>query len=276
MQTPKNKVLLKLDKLYTDELILEGGLKLYLDPTFRPEWNVTVSGTISALPKDGLMGLRLGERVFFSYNVVNERKWEDDRKFFVRNNVGNEMMREYTDKMGGTIKVVAFHGAIKKNWGATYVDEFGRFVDGCQGDEEDIDRWLAANFKFGYAQDMIYKNLVHVDGYDFWMAEAEDIFAVKRKGKLVATKGYAICKPIKIDISKRIAIEKGIFLPTNAIVAVPQDRAKVITMGKCADNYPVSAEDGDVVKFENRMVEKYTFEGENYFVVKHNRILGKV
>jgi hypothetical protein len=136
LYSPTNKLLLTLDKLYTDEIILSGGLKLYFDPSFKPEWNVTVTGTIAAVPREGLAGFKIGDKVYFSYQVVSERKWEDDKKFFVRNIVGNEMLKEWTDKMGGTIKVVAFQGkGFEKKWVATYVNEYGDFVAGCQGKE---------------------------------------------------------------------------------------------------------------------------------------------
>lgn len=273
---PKNKILLALDKLYTDELILEGGLKLYLDPSFRPNWHVTVTGTIAALPKDGIPGFEVGQKVYFSYHIVNERKWEDDRDFFVRNKEGNEFIRQYTDKKGGTINVVAFPGIITKRWGASYTNEYGEFVAGYQGDEEGVDNWLATNFKFGYSQDKKYKNLLEIDRADYWMASPDDIFAVKTEEGMKATPGYAICRPTSIDISKRVAIRKGIFIPDSTIVVKPQDRGLVHSMGECLPGLKVEAKEGDVVLFPERLVEKYEFDHEQFFVVRHRRMLAVV
>jgi co-chaperonin GroES (HSP10) len=276
LHTPTNKLLLTLDKLYTDEIILSGGLKLYLDPSFRPEWNVTVTGTVAALPREGIPGLSIGAKVHFSYLVVYQRKWEDDKKFFVRNVLGNEMVKEWTDKMGGTIKVVAFQGkGFEKKWGATYVNEYGDFVAGCQGKESDIDRWMAANFKFGYSQDMKYKNLLEIDGEDYWMAHKDDIFATVVDGKLQATPGNAICKPVRIDIGRRIAIENGLRIPSKDVILVPQDRGILVSMGAQAE-LKVTAKEGQTVLFPTNLIEKYSFDGENYFVVKHRRLLAVV
>lgn len=276
MNSPINKVLLELDKLYTDEIITAGGLKLYLDPSYRPEWNVTVSGTIAGLPRDGIAGLEVGDRVFFSYHVVNEKTWEDDRSFFVRNLDGNEFVREYTDKMGGTIKVVAFPGVITKRWAGAYVDEFGVFIDGCQGSESDVERWMS-QFKFGYSKDLLYKNLVESNGMDYWLADTDMIYAVKRKKNIEATPGYAICKPLVLDLTDQVNLQNGLSLPVMSVKGRLEDRARIISMGEKLQNATtVSANTGDIVFFQEKYVERYDFDGNQYYVVKHSRILAKV
>lgn len=274
---PTNRILLKLDKLYTDELITEGGLKLYFDPSFSPEWNVTCTGTVAALPRKALPDLQIGDKVYFTYHIVNERKWEDDKKFFVRNNLGNEYIREYTDKLGGTIKVMRFPNGkgFAEKWGAAYINEYQVHIDGCQGSEKDIDRWLAANFQYGYAQQMKYKNLIEISGDDFWIAKDVEIFAIKRGDELIATPGYAICKPLRIDIGMRVAIAEGIQVPENTMILIPEDRGEIIAMGP-EKGMKISAKKGNTVLFNKKLVEKYEFDGEKLFVVKHNRILAIV
>jgi hypothetical protein len=130
----------------------------------------------------------------------------------------------------------------------------------------DIDRWMAANFKFGYSQDMKYKNLLEIDGQDYWTAHIGTTFLLlsAKDGKIQATPGNAICKPVRIDIGRRVAIEHGLHIPSKDIIMIPQDRGELVSLGAGGN---ISAKVGDTILFQDNMVEKYVFEGQNYWVL---------
>lgn len=70
------KIIVTLEKKYVDEIqFLEG--KLYLDPTYRPEWNAFKYGTVHAIPKrnefvsdDFVYNVEVGDKLYINYGVI--------------------------------------------------------------------------------------------------------------------------------------------------------------------------------------------------------------
>jgi co-chaperonin GroES (HSP10) len=76
---PSGKIYVKLDKRFNDEIITESGVRLFLDPTWRPEWNVCIHGEVVSIPhklgnqleNNGIMPVvEVGDKVYFSYQVA--------------------------------------------------------------------------------------------------------------------------------------------------------------------------------------------------------------
>lgn len=269
MYSPKNRAILELDQKFTDEIILEGGLKLYLDPSYRPEWNVTVTGTVKALPRDYQGELEVGQKVFFSYMVVNQRTFKSDEDYFLPTMEGSDFFKEFQDKRGRQITVLAFPEVITKRWAGSLYDETG-WIDGCQGSESDVERWLS-QFKFGTNEDQVYKNLLEIDGKDYWLCDLDLIFAHKPKKNLKALGSYVLLKPIDIDVTERIKIMKGIEIPESSIKMRREDCGRVVSV----PNKKITLNEGDIGFFNMRFAEKYDFEGNQYFIVKQDRILSR-
>lgn len=78
MKSP-TKIIVTLEKKFIDELDFNGG-KIYLDPTYRPEWNAFPYGTVVASPmrnpnlpiQDFHYNVKDGDRLYLNYGVVND------------------------------------------------------------------------------------------------------------------------------------------------------------------------------------------------------------
>lgn len=79
LKSLRDLIIVKIDKAFQDEIITEGGLKLYKDVHFDSEWSVTCVGTVVSAPsiiskRVDLRGLQNevndGDTIFFSYMVV--------------------------------------------------------------------------------------------------------------------------------------------------------------------------------------------------------------
>lgn len=269
MNSPIGRVLLELDSKYTEEIILEGGLKLYLDPSYSPEWNVTVTGKIAALPRGYEGPLKEGSKVFFSYLVVNDRKFKPEDEYFVTTIGGNEYFQEYQDRNGRVMRIVAFPKSFGGFlWSGTLFDESG-LIDGCQGGQSEVERWKA-QFSFGSNDQQVYKNLVEIEGKDYWICDMDWIFAYKNGKNIKAINDYVILKPIEIDVTEAVKIQNGIALPETSIKYRREDCGRVVSVGKES-----SLKESDIAFFSGRFAEKYDFDGNQYYILKHDRILAK-
>jgi co-chaperonin GroES (HSP10) len=70
------KIFIKLEKKFNDELDFNGG-KIYLDPTYRPEWNVVSHGLVHSVPlrnpnidDEFVFNVQVGDKLYFNYGVV--------------------------------------------------------------------------------------------------------------------------------------------------------------------------------------------------------------
>lgn len=86
-KAPVDNYIIKLDKAFQDEITTPGGLKLYMDTHYSPEWNTTVTGTIVSLPnrlskRPELRGKVIegaeGEEVIISYMVVYDMEQREN------------------------------------------------------------------------------------------------------------------------------------------------------------------------------------------------------
>jgi co-chaperonin GroES (HSP10) len=75
MKSP-TKIIITLEKQYNDEIDFNGG-KIYLDPTYRPEWNAFPYGTVVAAPArnqfiadDFVHNVQVGDKIYINYGVV--------------------------------------------------------------------------------------------------------------------------------------------------------------------------------------------------------------
>ena len=74
-----NKIFVKIDKKFQDEVETESGIKFYKDPTFNPEDNSTNFGIVAFIPEtvdkvnveeDFIHNVQVGDKLYFNYNVV--------------------------------------------------------------------------------------------------------------------------------------------------------------------------------------------------------------
>lgn len=270
---PINHIFLNLEKPIQDTIKL-GDLELYLDGSYRPEWNATVVGEVYSLPKnpkgtDGkvVSKLKEGDKVLFDYSVVAERKFESDGDYFTEITKDSPYYQKFKNGKGESLLIVAMPGKISHIWVGTYHDKRGNFIDGCQGAEHNISRWKA-QFNFGNTQSFFFKNLVDTGTKDVWKADYRDIFAKVENDELITVGNRIILEPIDIDLPKDVIKEMGVVDTINAKVRLG-DRAKVLS---APDG--MNLKKGDVVGFEPQFLEKYEYNNKQYYLIKSYRALG--
>ena len=270
---PINHIFLNLEKPIQDTIKL-GDLELYLDGSYRPEWNATVVGEVYSLPKnpkgtDGkvVSKLKEGDKVLFDYSVVAERKFESDGDYFTEITKDSPYYQKFTNGKGESLLIVAMPGKISHIWVGTYHDKRGNFIDGCQGAEHNISRWKA-QFNFGNTQSFFFKNLVDTGKKDVWKADYRDIFAKVENDELITVGNRIILEPIDIDLPQDVIKEMGVVDTINAKVRLG-DRAKVLSVPD-----GVNLKKGDVVGFEPQFLEKYEYNNKQYYLIKSYRALG--
>lgn len=271
---PINHIFLNLDKPIQDTIKI-GDLELYLDGSFRPEWNATVVGEIAGLPEnpkgeysETVSKLKVGDKVLFDYSVVAERKFESDGAYFTEVTKDSPYYQKYINGKGEKIFIVALPGKITHTWSGTFSDNRGNFIHGCQGSESELSRWKS-QFSFGETQQFFFTNLVDTGTGDVWKASYRDIYAKFDGDKLTTVGDRIILEPIDLDIPKEVLTQMGIELPQSTFKARLGDRAKVISAPENS-----GLKEGDIVGFEEKYLEKYEYNGKNYYLIKSRRALG--
>ena len=271
---PIGKVLIEVDKKFNDEIILDGGKKLFLATEYNPEFHVTVTGKVHGLPKNmkGEEGkivaeLKLEDEVAFNFRVVMLKKYLPKPNTFLPI-VDKETQKILTDSSKRKIMINAIPHKGGLHWVGVLLDFRGDWIDGCQGKQSDVERWYS-QFKVGYDAPFVYKNLLEIDGKDYWLADPMDIYAKKTKGSvgIKSIGDRVIMKEILIDVSKRMAIQRGIYIPDGSILSAYNDRAKVISGGEF-----LGIRRGDEIFFEPKYIEKYNFFGNDYLIINRRRI----
>ena len=271
---PINHVFLRLTKPIQDTIKI-GDLELYLDGSFRPEWNATVVGEIAGLPKNPkgdeaecVAKLKEGDKVLFDYSVVAERKFEEDGDHFTEVTKDNPYHQYFLNGKGEKLRIMAVQGKITYIWIATLLDRRGEFIDGCHGSEHDISRWKA-QFNFGTTQKFFFKNLLDTDYGEYWKADYRDIFAKFEGDELVTVGNRIILEPIDVEIPEQVLTQMGLEIPKSSVSARLQDRARVLSAPE-----ETGLKKGQVVGFEPKYLEKYEFGDKQYYLIKSYRALG--
>lgn len=265
----RNNVFLKIDKALIDEITTESGFKLYLAPEYNFEQNTTVTGKVSSV-SSGTIDVSQGDEVAFSYHVISNREFPNTSDFFVPISEGSDHLKIWQNGRGEKIRMRAHQGAISLFWVAVFFDAKGRFIQekSTQGTEEQVERWLHSNFKFGNCETFTYRNLLCVDGEDYWKCGYENIFAKKVGDEVVAVGDRLICKFIEIPLKQQIKEIKGIKLPEKQVAIRLYDRAEVLS------SPDQQFKKGDIVSFNERYCEKYSLWGTEYALIKKGRVEG--
>lgn len=266
--TPVNNVLLCLDRALNEEIILNGGIKLFLDPTWRPEWHATVTGVVAAIPIHANKNIQIGDEVAFSYRVIADRTCQKIDYFQSVFEQNNKVSRRFINGKGDKIIVQAMPGVISPIWVGYLLDRRGNHIDGVQGNEHDVDRWLS-QFNFSSNNDFKFNNLFELNGKNYWRADLDDIFAKRIKGKVVSLSDRVVCTPIEVDVKNKIELMNGTPLPYQNVKLRYYDRGKVVSGGES-----LGIKEGQIVSFEEQYMEKYFFWNKEYFLIKQNRVNG--
>ncbi len=98
-KTPRDYLLVRLEKAFEDQIATKSGVKLYRDTFLTPEWSTTVVGTVVSVPntitksemKPAMNGFipqaEVGGEIIFTYMVVFEGDPRDGDSFYHKNQV---------------------------------------------------------------------------------------------------------------------------------------------------------------------------------------------
>lgn len=275
-QAPISEVLVHVNKALQDELVTDSGLKLYLDGSYSKEYSASVTGTVKGLPinphyrnKEVVSRLKEGDEICFSYRVVADFEFKGDGGQFMSTVEENPYVKEFINGKGETIKAYALpkrSGLIGSIWVGVYCDKYKNFIDGVQGDESELERWLA-QFPFGKTDIYNFNNLFSYNGEDYWKCLPTDIFAKKVKGHLVAVGNRIICKPCDEELPDQYLIDThGV---SQKITVRRRDRARVMSGGKAK-----GFKKDQVISFQPNHCERYEFYGTQYFLINENLVDG--
>jgi co-chaperonin GroES (HSP10) len=91
---PSGKVFVKISKRFNDEIVTESGIRLFVDTTWRPEWNTVIHGEVVSIPHKlgrqfenvGICPeVQVGDKIYFSWMVTLKK----DRLFEVEEEDGS-------------------------------------------------------------------------------------------------------------------------------------------------------------------------------------------
>ncbi len=262
-----------MDKPLQDEIVTDSGLRLFLDPSYSKEWHSTVVAKISALPikvdskhKHIFDQIKVGDTVAFSYLVVADFIFESDAPNFMAVTDNNPYYKQYVNGKGEWLSVYAIKGLIAPIWIGLYEGKRRNLIDGVQGSEHDLERWLA-QFPLGKTDVYRFNNLFNFNGQDYWKCDLTEIFAKKVNGRWVSVGNRVICKPIDEKMPEQFVLPE---YRGEDVMVRRQDRARVMSGGKSK-----GIKKDDVVSFNPTFLEKYTMENKEYYLVNDNYVQGK-
>lgn len=273
---PVTQVLLSIEKALQDEIVTDSGLKLYLDPSYKKEHNVAVTGVVAALPikftkqdEAILSQLKIGDEIAMSYQVVSDFEFKGDGHRFMPSTEDDRYTKEFVNGKGETVRV---YGLAKRSgfkgltWVATLQNKRREVIDGIQGSEEEVERWLS-QFPFGKTDEYSFNNFFEFEGKDYWKAFPDQIFAKKVKGHWVAIGDRIICKPVEADVPNEILLQ---IEHKESVKIRYVDRAEVLSGGK-----KMNLKKGDIISFDPKKLEKYKFGNKDYYLINERLVNGR-
>lgn len=261
--------LLEIKKAIQDELVLGGGLKLYFDASYHPEWHVCTCAKVVSKPRH-ITNVAEGDEVFISYSVIAERTWTDASDSFFPITENNRHYQQWQNRNGQWLTKRALPTPTRSIlWVAYWQDNYLNILEeGVQGTESDVDRWLS-QFSFKDSGTYRHKHLTRIGKNNLWKAQIFDIFAKRASdGSVQSVSDRVILQPLVEDKTDWYVLQGGVLQNTgDKIGAMYTDRGIVVSGGEA-----IGLQKGDIAGFEPRFCEKYTFDNTEYFLVKENRI----
>ena len=115
--------------------------------------------------------------------------------------------------------------------------------------------------------DPLYKNLITIQGKEFWMADITKIYAVIRNEKIIMINGYVMAVPFiddKIQLLASSKKTKG--TKTSTIMHIGNPRT---------DRKAIGAKDGDTIYFNPKIAIKYQINDKPFIILQQHQILGR-
>ena len=276
---PINGIFVTIDKAFQDEITTPSGFKLWLDGSYNKNFTATVTGRVAALPVKAkspsqekiLRELSIGDEIAFSYQVVFDLDYVSDGNQFMPVTENNDRARKWISGDGEKLFVDCIRN--QKTWSdiwiGYYLNKYNQHVDGVQGSQEDVERWLS-QFPIGKTDRYVHSNLFNFNGKDYWRCELSKILAKKVNGNPVALSNRVICSPIEEPMPVEFKIQVASL--TDDVKIRYQDRGKIIS----GHTNIRGLKRNDTIMFPDRFVEKYELWGKEYYLVNKNFVHSKL
>jgi hypothetical protein len=267
---PLDNYLVSIENKYVEEINLSNGLKLFFDPSFHPEKNVTIEGKIAGLPRNNTLNLSVNDTVMFSYVVIAQRDFTNvGHVFHSLFEKYNDDFQRFGNGKGEFITIVAFEGVISKIYACCHLDSRGQLIgEGMQGSFSQMERWKS-QFTFESGGSYKYRNLIEIDGKELWLVKPEYVFGVKSGKKILSVGEKVILDVLDVPIPKDVVKEMNIKAPDSSLSARYYDRGLLTHYDK-----KTKLSKGEIVAFNPTFVEQYESNGKPFFLIKRKRIIG--
>jgi len=275
LQSPKDKVFVEITNRYEDEIQFQSGVKLYIDPSFNPNFHATSVGVVHSVPASlsednaGIEAIvRPGDEVLFSYKTVGDITYEDNTSSFRMTTKGEGYLTEWMNQERETIRLEK--GMKEGQWVVIYTDKTGALIDGRKGSQGYCENWIAQNFKFASAEGFEYDNRFYYEGKELWQVDYSFIFAIRRKGHLRMVGDYLLIEPIVENRPLQI-MNTSLIRPESERYCVLEHKGWLRCGGRGREGY----RNGDVLIFHPDLKEKYNVEGKPMYIVRKKFLLGR-
>lgn len=275
LQAPFNKLLVEIKAKYEDEINFASGVKLYVDPSFNPNFHATVSGIVHSVPRSlryanaGIEKIiRPGDEVLFSYKTVGDISFEDSTELFRMTTKEEGYVTEWMNQDRHTIRMEK--GLKERQWAVVYTDQWGQLLAGKVGDAGECENWITTNFKFASGEGFTYDNQLYYDDKELWRVDYSFVFAIRRDGHMRMVGDYLLVEPVVENRPLKI-LHTNLERTEADRYCIREDKGWL----RCGEAGSDGMRHGDLLLFEPNLKEKYNIAGKPMYIVKKQFVMGK-
>lgn len=278
---PLNFVLVQIDKKYQDVITTPSGIQFYKETRFNPGWHATITGKVVSTPQSimndayhrGLsVDVKEGDVILFSYRVVyDERYTGNNDEVFYENESFDPYEKVWQSKKG---EVLVRRYMNNDRWNCLHMTREGEIISAAKMCNERQMESFLGKFTYKTHTDISFKNLITIDGKDYWKVDVANIIAVKNGEHFEMKSGNVMLEEHK---KREVSHQGKIILLSNPYKPKNQSTATVLSIGKQrGGKVAIGAKPGDEVYYDKRFAEQYEIEGKEFIILKQERILAKV
>lgn len=271
LRSPSDCILVELKARYDDTIHFKSGVKLYVDPSFNPNFHATSEGIVHSVPvimrqnRDIDPIVRVGDTVLFSYKTVGDTSFKGNTHLFRMITKQEGYITEWRNQDGFQLHM---EKGLRNMWAVVYANKKGDYVAGKVGTQGEVENWIAQNFQFADGEGFTYDNKIDYNGKELWRVDYSHVFAIRRDGHMRMVGPYILCEPI---VERRKALSLTLDLER-----APADEFHVREdKGWCRCGGKGGFHDGDVIIINPDLKEKYNIQNAPFYIVKRKYVLGK-
>lgn len=116
--------------------------------------------------------------------------------------------------------------------------------------------------------EVVYKNMVWLNGKEYFMADIQKVFGVIRAGEIIMVNGYCMIE--------NMSNPSALILPQHLKNVIQVASATLTNIGRNRTNMKrIKAQAGDVVFYNPNVVQTYEINGKKFGILSQRHILGR-